>query len=92
MTLHVNDASQRAQPVLGAYAASRFWPKELLTYFDLPGEASVARRLGQNATHGVVRVALEAKRRAASDWALRNLSDAQLGVQQRVLFGIGLGV
>lgn len=46
-----------------------------MAYFEFSGEASVSRRLGSNASYPVVRVILEAKRQAQSDWALRNLSD-----------------
>ena len=49
--------------------------QELLAYFEFSGETSVSRRLGSNSSHAVVRVVLEARRQAHSDWALRNLSD-----------------
>ncbi|CAK9014937.1 unnamed protein product [Durusdinium trenchii] len=48
---------------------------ELFAYFEFSGEASVSKRLGSKASYAEVRVVLEAKRRAHSDWALRNLSD-----------------
>ncbi|CAE7329276.1 unnamed protein product [Symbiodinium sp. CCMP2456] len=50
---------------------------EIVSYFDLFGEVSISKRLGANASFAAVRVALEASRAAASEWALRNLSDMQ---------------
>eukprot|EP00435_Cladocopium_sp_Y103_P075294 s5_g56.t1 len=64
---------ERLRQMATAFAAVRL--PELLAYFEFSGEASVSRRLGSNASYPVVRVILEAKRQAQSDWALRNLSD-----------------
>eukprot|EP00439_Symbiodinium_sp_Y106_P023038 s10234_g2.t2 len=50
---------------------------EIVSYFDLFGEVSISKRLGANASYAAVRVALEASRAAASEWAMRNLSDMQ---------------
>ncbi|CAE7420198.1 EPHX2 [Symbiodinium natans] len=50
---------------------------EMVAYFDMSGEVSISKRLGTNASFAAVRVALEASRVAASEWAVRNLSDMQ---------------
>lgn len=46
----------------------------------------MSKRLGSKASYAEVRVVLEAKRRAHSDWALRNLSDMSLGGEDMILF------
>eukprot|EP00439_Symbiodinium_sp_Y106_P024345 s10234_g2.t5 len=43
---------------------------EIVSYFDLFGEVSISKRLGANASYA-------ASRAAASEWAMRNLSDMQ---------------
>ncbi|CAK9014995.1 unnamed protein product [Durusdinium trenchii] len=65
----------RENSLFGRETLRHMRTEELFAYFEFSGEASVSKRLGSKASYAEVRVVLEAKRRAHSDWALRNLSD-----------------